>query len=73
MTPMHIFETAKAPASEPKDENLIARALRLADELDKLGDYMLNRTPDDARGKLQKDAADTMRQLADQIALIGDA
>jgi hypothetical protein len=34
---------------------------------------MLNRTPDDARGKLQKDAADTMRQLADQIALIGDA
>lgn len=59
-------------AINPQDEDLLARALRLADDLDKLGDYLIALKTDDPRGKLQKEAAATMRQLADQIALVAD-
>jgi hypothetical protein len=54
----------------PQDDDLLARALRLADDLDKLGDYLLALKADDARGKLQKEAADAIRELADHIALV---
>lgn len=64
------IEKANKPMTE--DENLIDRAHRLADELDKLGDYLIALKADDPRGNLQKEAAATMRGLADHIALTVD-
>ena len=60
-------------AINPQDEDLLARALRRTQRsLSKLGDYLIALKTDDPRGKLQKEAAATMRQLADQIALVAD-
>jgi hypothetical protein len=53
------------------EETLLDRAYRLAVDLEKLGDYTLALKRDDPRGLLHKEAADTMRQLADHIAFTG--